>query len=246
MDFVTHLQMTAAGYDCITKIVDRFSKRVRLVPCKGTETASDGATLFFAHISGLDGLPDSIVSDRDPKFTSKSLSHLMICGGIRLWMLTSRHPQTEGSTEIMNLTIENHLRCYCAFIQDNWDKLLCSAKFAYNSAQVNAMEMTPFEADLGWPPKSPLNSIANYAQDHLRTVTDIKENLEESFLLRHFLNDLPRLAGPPTTARNIPHALMRSKIRPFLAKRCLPTHPLLSDRFRNSVYEEWGLSRSCS
>lgn len=83
--------------------------------------------------------------------------------------------------EIINRLIGNYLRCYCTFKQDNWDKLLYSAEFSNNSARVDAMDMTSFEADLGWQPKSPLDLLANYTQDHLQTVTDFKEHLEESF-----------------------------------------------------------------
>lgn len=46
-DFVTHLPVTESGYDCITTFVDRFSKRVRLVPSKSTDTAVDVAECFF-------------------------------------------------------------------------------------------------------------------------------------------------------------------------------------------------------
>lgn len=61
MDFVTHLPKTDAGFDCITTFVDRFSKRIRLVPSKGTDSAEEVANCFFDHIFRIHGLPDSIV-----------------------------------------------------------------------------------------------------------------------------------------------------------------------------------------
>lgn len=189
MDFVSHLPKTDNGYDSITTFVDRFSKRIRLIPSKGTDSATDVAECFFQHIFRLHGLPDSIVSDRDPKFTSKFWSHLMDCCGIKLKMSTSRHPQTDGATEIMNRMIGNYLRCYCAFNQKNWDKLLVSAEFAYN-ARIDSMRMSPFEADLGWQPRSPLELLANHNEDKIQTVTEFRAALRESFKSATFAQHL--------------------------------------------------------
>jgi hypothetical protein len=65
-------------------------------------------------------------------------------------MSTSRHPETDGSSEIMNRTIENYLRCYCCYRQNDWDELLPHTEFAYNSAVSEELGMSPFESDLGW------------------------------------------------------------------------------------------------
>lgn len=110
MDFITHLPVTESGYDTIATYVDRFSKRIHLVPSKSSDTATNVADDFFKHIFRLHGLPDSLVSDRDPKFTSKFWSRLMERCGIRLKMSTSRHPQTDGSKEIVNRMVGNYLR----------------------------------------------------------------------------------------------------------------------------------------
>jgi hypothetical protein len=64
MDFITGLPMTKNGFDAITVFTDRLTKRSHFAPCKKTDTAEDVAHSF------LHGLPRSIVSDRDPKFTS--------------------------------------------------------------------------------------------------------------------------------------------------------------------------------
>lgn len=77
MDFVTHLPTTEAGYNSITTFLDRFSNRVHFIPSKGTDSATDVADCFFENIFRLHGLPYSIVSDRDPKLTSKSCLQLM-------------------------------------------------------------------------------------------------------------------------------------------------------------------------
>jgi hypothetical protein len=106
-DLITHLPVTKAGYDSITTWVDRLSRRVHFVPSKSKDTAVDCAKNFFRDVFKNHGLPDNIVSDRDSKFTSMFWKTLMELCGITLKMSTSRHPQTDGSSEIMNRMIEN-------------------------------------------------------------------------------------------------------------------------------------------
>ncbi len=84
--------------------------------------------MFLHHV-----LSDSIVSDLDPKFTSKFWKRLIEIFGVKLKMSSSSIPQTDGSSEIMSHMVENYLRCYCNYQQDGWDQLLPRAAFAYNS-----------------------------------------------------------------------------------------------------------------
>ena len=147
MDFITHLPTTATGFDSITTFVDRLSRRVHFVPSRMSDTAKDVAQLFFDNIFRLHGLPDSVVSDRDPKFTSKFWRHLFELCDVKLKMSTSHHPQTDGSSEVMNQMVENYLRCYCSKDQDNWNSLLTSAEFAYNSAVSTDLGVSSFEVD---------------------------------------------------------------------------------------------------
>jgi hypothetical protein len=71
---------------------------------------------------------------------------------VKLKMSTSPHPQTDGSSEIMNRMLENYLRCYCSYRQDDWAECLPSAEFAYNSALSEDLGISLFEVDLGWFP----------------------------------------------------------------------------------------------
>jgi len=91
-DFIVKLPETKDGFDCITTWVDRLTRRVHFVKSKSSDTAVDTAKSFFANIFKLHGLPDNIVSDRDPKFTSEFWKHLMQLCGVQLKMSTSRHP----------------------------------------------------------------------------------------------------------------------------------------------------------
>lgn len=77
MNSETHLPTTEKGFDCITTFADRFTKRVHLIPSRGTASAVEVAKCFFDNIFKHHGPPASIVSNRDPKFISKFWSHLM-------------------------------------------------------------------------------------------------------------------------------------------------------------------------
>ena len=112
-DFIVKLPKTKNGYDSITTYVDRLSRRVHFIPCKEKDTAVDVANSFFSNLFKHHGFPDNIVSDRDPKFTSRFWKRLMELCGITLKMSSSSHPQTDGASEIMNRMVENYLRCYC-------------------------------------------------------------------------------------------------------------------------------------
>ena len=102
MDFIVQLPVTKAGFDAIVVFVDTFSKMVHLAPTKTTASAPDTAQLFFDQVIKLHGLPKSIVSDRDAKFTSRFWKTLFQTMGTKLAMLTAFHPQTDGQTERAN------------------------------------------------------------------------------------------------------------------------------------------------
>ncbi|TYK28809.1 ty3-gypsy retrotransposon protein [Cucumis melo var. makuwa] len=71
MDFITGLPRTLRGFTVIWVVVDRLTKSVHFVPGNSTYTASKWAQLYMSKIVRLHGVPVSIVSDRDARFTSK-------------------------------------------------------------------------------------------------------------------------------------------------------------------------------
>jgi hypothetical protein len=113
MDFMVSLP-PSKGFDAIMVVVDRFSKMAHFIPTKDEATAQETRRLFFSHIFKHHGLPKDIVSDRDPKFTSKFWQALWKRMGSEIKMNTSFRPQTDGQTKRVNLVIQQFLRNYVA------------------------------------------------------------------------------------------------------------------------------------
>lgn len=180
-DFIVGLPKTKDGNDAITTYIDRFTKRVHFLATTSAAYAKQVASDFFNNIFKIHSLPDSVVSDRDPRFTSKFWTELMRLCEIQTKMATSHDPQTDGISEITNRMIGNYLRCFCDHNQGDWDTLLTSAEFAHNSANVSNMDISPFELDLGWKPKSPIELVCSQFHSSVESVNELQQRLLESF-----------------------------------------------------------------
>ena len=163
IDFITKLPMSKFGYDAVAIVIDPLTKRTRWIPVTESDLTADiFAAAFIAGYVRSRGLPVSIVSDRDVWFTSSFWQSLCSQLGIKLQMSTAYHPQSDGQAEKANSTLETFLKAYIAQLEDpaNWDQLLPLAEFTYNAAKHKAIRMSPFEADIGYIPKLPLDLLA--------------------------------------------------------------------------------------
>lgn len=152
LDFITGLPISSS-YDAILVVVDRLTKMAHFVPCNSNLDSQTFAQLYRDSIFRLHGLPDSIVSDRGSLFTSdftKDLCKLLV---IRQRLSTSFHPQTDGQTERVNAILEQYLRGYISYQQDNWFDFLALAEFAYNNSISATTKITPFFANYGYNPR---------------------------------------------------------------------------------------------
>ena len=178
LDFVLGLPRTRRQFDAILVVVDRFSKMAHFIACSRTTDAAHTARLFFNEVVRLHGVPRSIVSDRDVRFTSifwKALWHLI---GTTLQFSTAFHPQTDGQTEVTNRSLGNLLRC---LVQENtatWDELLPRAEFAYNSSHHRATGYTLFQINTGRNPNLPVDLVSlpsrqSHSSDALNYATNL-------------------------------------------------------------------------
>jgi hypothetical protein len=155
MDFIVQLPVTRNNFDAIVVFVDRLTKKAIFCAANTSISAPEVAKIFFNNVFRYHGLPKVIISDRDTKFTSHFWKTLFEQLGTKLSMSTAFHPQTDGQTERMNRTLEEMLRAYSTYNQDQWDEYLPAAEFAYNNSQQTSTGHTPFELDNGQHPLTP-------------------------------------------------------------------------------------------
>ncbi|CAI7823748.1 unnamed protein product, partial [Closterium sp. NIES-54] len=155
LDFITGLPPTNVGHDAILVVIDKFSKMGHFIPTHTTARTEETAKLFIKHIISQHGIPTTLISDRDPKFTSKFWKELMSLMGTRLAMSSAYHPQTNGQTERLNQIVEQLLRAACKDDINKWDLHLPVLEFAYNNAKHAATGETPFFLCYGRHPLTP-------------------------------------------------------------------------------------------
>ncbi|GJP65193.1 hypothetical protein CLOP_g22099 [Closterium sp. NIES-67] len=77
LDFITGLPITTSGHDAILVTINKFSKMIHFIPTHTTARTEETAQLFVCYIFSQHGIPTTLISDRDPKFTSKFWKELM-------------------------------------------------------------------------------------------------------------------------------------------------------------------------
>ncbi|KAJ1596994.1 hypothetical protein NDA14_002766 [Ustilago hordei] len=158
LDFIEGLppskKYDSKTYDSILVIVDRLTKFAILAPTHKTVTAKQTAVLLYGHMIRLFGYPDHMVSDRGRQFISGAWKAFAEQMGVKHSLSTAYHPQTDGQTERVNQVIEQYLRMYCNYEQNDWANLLDTAAFVYNNTVHNSIGVSPFFACYGWNPKA--------------------------------------------------------------------------------------------
>ena len=109
MEFVTELPRTSRRHDAVWVIVDRLTKSAHFLAVRMTFTLEEFCGLYIREIVMLHGVPVSIVSDKNPRFTAhfwKSFQKAMVT---QLMMSTTFHPQTDGQSERTIQVLEDML-----------------------------------------------------------------------------------------------------------------------------------------
>ncbi|XP_076945107.1 uncharacterized protein LOC143616023 [Bidens hawaiensis] len=104
----------------------------------------------------LHGTPSSIVSDRDPRFTSRFWKGFQAAWGKRLKFSIAFHPQIDGQSERTIQTLEDLLRACALEWTGKWDEYLCLVEFAYNNSWQESIGMAPFELLYGRKCRAPI------------------------------------------------------------------------------------------
>ena len=157
MDFVTGLPRTKEEYDAIWVIVDRLTKSAHFLPVRTTYTMDKYAELYIKEIIRLHGIPLTIVSDIDTRFTSIFWKSLHKAMGTNLAFSTAFHPQTDGQSERTIQTLEDMLRACVLDFKRSWNVYLPLIEFAYNNSFQATISMAPYEALYGRKCRSPIH-----------------------------------------------------------------------------------------
>ena len=181
MDLVTHLPTTDSGHDVIYTVVTRLSKFTYFIPCKHTISAVDLAQLFLANVVACHGMPASIISNCDPRFTShfwRSLICALVC---KHSLSTIFHLKTDGLSERMHRSIEQILCCYVSAQQGNQDLLLPTYEFALNSTHSASTRISPAYILFGCEPTFPSEYVVHTVTDGpVQSVTDCVANIDSA------------------------------------------------------------------
>ncbi|PRP78085.1 hypothetical protein PROFUN_13894 [Planoprotostelium fungivorum] len=201
IDFMVELP-ECQGFNAIMVVVDRFTKMSHFIPCKNTITSEEAAWLYIDRVFRLHGIPEKIVSDRGTQFTAEFWTSFWKQMGTKHSMSTAYHPQSDSQTERVNSVLNQYLRVYCSYLQDDWVPLLATAEFAYNNSVHTSTGVTPFFANQGLHPNTGRGSRSisddpNVLAVKLKEYSEfLRTNLEEARQDMKRFADRHRSAAP--------------------------------------------------
>jgi hypothetical protein len=156
MDFVSGLPRGKRGNNAIWVIVDRLTKFALFLPVKMTDSVDKLAKIYVNEVVRLHGVPTLIVSDRDPRFTSRLWPSIQRALGTNLSISTAFHLQTDGQSERIIQILKDLLRACALEFGGNWEEHLSLVEFTYNNSYQATIGMAPFEALYGKKCRTPL------------------------------------------------------------------------------------------
>ena len=142
------------------------------------------AGLFLMNIFSKHGAPFHVTSDRGSEFVSHFFRSLGTLLQMELHFTSGYHPEGDGQTERTNQVLEQYLRAYTNYQQDDWAPLLALAEFAYNNAPNKTTGVSPFFTNKGYHPNlvtvtdAPVPSVR--AQQFVAKLDNIHAKLKQN------------------------------------------------------------------
>ncbi|KAD5508215.1 hypothetical protein E3N88_15918 [Mikania micrantha] len=146
MNFITKLPRNPSACDTIWVIVDRLTKSAHFLAIKENDKMEKLTRIYVKEVVSHHGMPISIISDRDARFTSNFWKSLQKLLGMWLDMSTAYHPQTDGHSEHTIQTLEDKLRACVVDFGNNWETHVPLVEFSYNNSYHTSIKAAPFEA----------------------------------------------------------------------------------------------------
>ena len=157
MDFITKLPKTLRNqFDTIWVIVDRLTKSAHFIPIRESYSLEALSNIYLKEVVARHGVPISIVSDRDARFTSHFWRKFQEDMGTSLNLSTAYHPQTDGQSERTIQTLEDMLRACIIDFGGTWDSHIPLVEFSYNNSYHSSIGMAPYEMLYGRKCRTPI------------------------------------------------------------------------------------------
>ena len=169
--------------DTICTIVDKATKMCHFVPCSEAISAKGVAHLYWQHVGKLHGIPSVVISDRDPRFTSRFWRELWRLLGTDLRMGSGYHPESSGQVEKMNQLLEQTLRCTVHQLAETrrWVDILPVIEFSVNNTPNRTTGYTPFYLNYGYHPLQPLQLFHSSSETTNEAVSSFTSRLQDDF-----------------------------------------------------------------
>ncbi|GJY11172.1 putative reverse transcriptase domain-containing protein [Tanacetum coccineum] len=126
-----------------------MTKSAHFLPIREDYKIEKLAKIYVNEIVARHGVPVSIISDRDGRFTSHLWQDFQEALGMRLYMSMTYHPQTDGQSKRTIQTLEDMLPACVMDFGGSWDTHLPLIEFSYNNSYHTSIKCTPFEALYG-------------------------------------------------------------------------------------------------
>ncbi|KAJ9545069.1 hypothetical protein OSB04_024776 [Centaurea solstitialis] len=144
------------------------------------------ADIYVKEIVARHGVPVTIISDRDVRFTSRFWSKFHEDLGTKLQLSTAFHPQTDGQSERTIQTLEDMLRACVLDFGGSWDTYLPLAEFSYNNSFHASIGMPPYEMLYGRRCRTPV-CWGEVGQRELGSTEIVQKTTESIELIRERL-----------------------------------------------------------
>jgi len=180
---------------------------VHLIPVHTKMTARELSRIYMREIVQLHGLPSSIVSDCDSKFTLRCWRKLHRVLGAKLLMLMSFHLQMDRQTECANRNIGQIFRAVIRHDQKDWVNRTDMTEFAINASIAETTKFAPFELNGGYMPsilkeiwldEAIPAGIRAFTKVALRNLTDAHNSIIKVRVFQTHRTNARRVAEPET------------------------------------------------
>jgi hypothetical protein len=159
-------------------IVNKLTNLVISIPTRTDMDTAETAKKFFNHWYRWFGLSKKIISDMDVSFISIFWNEIFKLTQTMLAMSTIQNPQKDGETEKANRTLEEMIRHYISYQQNNWDDLLPTLEHAYNNSVHTTTGLAPFMMTFGQIPRNMADILIEPSSTFVECVSEFVKRMQ--------------------------------------------------------------------